>query len=165
MADVVFCQKQNFFDSDPFLRWARLIVYEDEYADCLDSASPFLFMFDLGQNLCIGNPKIPVGISETEDYSETRDEYEEHKEKIIKELLEVEKLNPQVLLYTTANRIKEAFYADWTKSMKLNCKVNEEKEIMYWGLCGKNDCALLVAFEDLSYYSEGKDYLDEYCDY
>lgn len=160
MANVVFCQQQNFFDSAPFARWARLIVYEDEYSDCLESASPFLFVFDV-EKRCIGTQKIPVGISETEDFSETRDEYEEHKEAIEK-LLKNEKLKPQVLLYTTASRIKEAFYGDYTNSMKLNCKVNEEKELMYWSICGENDCTLLVAFEDLSAYKEGQEYLDNY---
>lgn len=163
MADVVFCQQQKFFDSTPFERWARLIVYEDDYADCLKSASPFLFMFNV-EKRCIGTQKIPVGISESEDFSNTRGEYEEHKEKIIKELLEGEHLKPQVLLYTTANRIKEAYYSDYTNSMKLNCKVNEEKELMYWSLCGENDCAVLVAFENLSAYKDGQEYLDEFFD-
>lgn len=161
MADVVFCQQQKFFNSDPYIRWARLIIYEDEYSDCLESASPFLFIFDLPKR-CIGTQQIPVGISETIDFSETREEYEEHKEKIIKELLESENLKPQVLLYTTADRIKEAFYCDWDDSMKLNCKINSDKEIMYWGFCGENDNSLLVAFEDLSIYKEGQEYLDEH---
>lgn len=43
MADVRFCQQQELFNSEPFDRWARLIVYEDEYSDCISSASPFLF--------------------------------------------------------------------------------------------------------------------------
>lgn len=161
MADVVFCQQQKFFNADPYFRWARLIVYEDEYSDCLESASPFLFMFNLEER-CIGARKIPVGISETIDFSETNEEYEEHKEKIIKELLEGENLNPQVLFYTTADRIKEAFYADCDESMKLNCKVNDDKEIMYWGFCGEKNCALLVAFEDLSVYKDDQEYLDEH---
>ena len=157
MADVVFCQEQKFFDSDPFKRWARLIVYEDEYADCLESGSPFLFRFDV-ENRCIGTQEIPVGIAETEDFSETRKVYEGWKSEIVKVLSEDEKLKPQVLLFTTADRIKEAFYNDYTESMKLNCKVNKGKAIMYWALCGKNDCALLVAFEFLSIYKEGQEY-------
>lgn len=161
MADVVFCQQQKFFDSAPFMRWARLIVYEEDYSDCLESGSPFLFVFNLEQRF-IGTQKIPVGISETEDFSDTKEEYENHKEKIVKELLEGEKLKPQVLLYTTAERIKEAFYRDSTNSMKLNCRVNAEKEIMYWALCGEKDCALVIAFEDLSVYDEGQEYINEY---
>jgi len=155
MADVVFCQMQKFFNSDPFERWARLIVYEDEYSDCLESASPFLFQFN--EKRCIGTQRIQVGISE----DDTIAEYEEHQEEIVK-LLEEENLKPQVLFYTTADRFKEAFYGDCTNSMKWNCKVNDEKEVMYWSYCGKNDCALLVAFEDLSIYREGLEY---FCDF
>lgn len=46
--------------------------------------------------------------------------------------------------------------------MKWNCKVNDEKEVMYWSLCGENDCAALMAFEDLSIYKEGLEYLNKH---
>ena len=157
MADVVFCQRQKFFEGGIVERWARVVAYEDDYSDCLDSASPLLFMFQDGR-LC---NQIPVGISETEEYREVMLDYTEHNDEII-ELLQKEKLKVQVILYTTSSLIKEAFYRDYTDSMELKVKVTKEKELCYFATCGEKDCALLVAFEDLSVYKEDLEYLEDH---
>lgn len=156
MADVVFCQRQKFFEGGIVERWARVVIYEDEHSDCLETASPLLFMFQNGR-LC---NQIPVGISETEEYSKVISDYMEHKDEIV-ELLQKEKLNPQVILYTTPSLIKEAFYRDYTESMELKVKVTKEKELCYFAACGEQNCALLVAFEDLSVYKEDLKYLED----
>lgn len=132
MADVVFYQKQEFFNSNPVCRWARLIINEDDYSTYAEEDDYFSFDFESGQ--CIGSKKIPVGIT-VEDYVGMKSEYENYQEKILN-LLKEENLNPQVILYITADRFKEAFYCDYTKSMNLNCKANEDRELMYWGFCG-----------------------------
>lgn len=150
MADVVFYQKQEFFNSNPMCRWARLIIREDDYSESAEDDEHITFDFEDEQ--CIGTKKIPVGIT-CEYYMEIKLEYENHRKKIIN-LLEDEALNPQVILYTTADIFKEAFYCDYTKTMKLNSKANSDRELIYWGFCGSNDCALLIAFEDLSIYKE-----------
>lgn len=163
MADVRFWQGQELFDAEPYERWARLIVYEDEYADCMESGSPFLFeitwpdrFMEQEKILVIGQEKIPVGISNCDEES-TYDAHKETIEKLLGE--EIQKVD--VVLYTTSNRFKEAFYHDFQHTMQLNSKITDEKEIMYWSYCGKNDSVLLVAFEGLSSYRECKQYLDE----
>ncbi len=153
MADVIFCQQQNFFKSEPFARWARLIIYEDDYSDCLLSESPFLFEITTIP-LFIGEKNFPVGISE---YDET-DNYDDH-QGIIEKLLRDEIQNVDVILYTTSDRIKEAFYNDFENAMQLNSKVTVEKELLYWSYCGKDNKVLLVAFENLSGYRECEEYL------
>ena len=155
MADVRFYQEQQLFDAEPLQRWARLIVYEDDYSNCLDSVSPFLFQFT-NINLFFGERKIPVGISEYDEASN----YDTHKE-IIDQLLLHELQKVDVVFYTTSERIKEAYYNDFEEAMHLNIKTTNDKEIMYWSYCGKNDCALLVAFENLSDYKECLEYLQE----
>lgn len=155
MAEIIFCQKQKRFNSiTPFDRWARLIVYEDDYADCQDNVGPFQFLFI---EKLIGPKIIPVGISEAGDFQEVQKDYKIHEThiKTLLENLEEEKLEVDVILYTTDSRIKEAYYADYTKKMQLNIEIIEKKEIMYWATCGENNCGLIVAFEDLSVYKEG----------
>lgn len=157
MADVIFYQQQELFYAEPLQRWARLIVYEDEYSDYLESESPFLFHFT-NINHFFGERKIPVGISECDEESTTKSEYDAHIA-IIEEFLLHELQKVDVVLYTTSERIKEAFYNDFEEAMHLNIKITDDKEIMYWSYCGKNDCALLVAFENLSHYKECLEYL------
>lgn len=166
MADVRFCQQQELFKSEPFDRWARLIVYEDEYSDCIDSASPFSFQLTcesyrrFSGNRFIGEKKIPVGISEWDEAGTMREHYDTHQE-IIENLLKEDIQKVDVVLYTTSERFKEAFYNDFENTMNFNSKITDEKEILYWSYCGKNNRVLLVAFEDLSSYKEGKEYLDD----
>lgn len=158
--DVVFCQTQKLFNGGIRERWARLIVYDGEYADCLESGSPFLFMFR--EEWTIDSGKILVGISETRGFHETREEFEEYREWIEK-LLKEEELKPQVILYTTAKRFREAFFNDYTESMRWNSKANnEERAVIYWSYCGEKDCALLLAVEDFVDCREGLDYFEEF---
>lgn len=106
--------------------------------------------------------KIWVGISETLGFHETREEFEKYREWIEK-LLKEEELKPQVILYTTANRYREAFFNDYTKSMRWNSKANnEERAVIYWSYCGEKDCALLLAVEDFVDCREGLDYFEEF---
>ncbi len=161
MAEIIFCQKQTRYESTkPFDRWARLIVYEDDVGDSFDSISPFQFLFK--QSLIIGAKLMPVGISETgENFMEAEKDYKLH-ENAIKALLEREELEMKidVILYTSVSRIKEAYYADYTTKMELKCEP-DKKEITYWATCGEDNCGLLIAFEDLSIYKEGLEYLEE----
>ena len=152
MADVVFGQLQSSFSSEPYERWARVIIGQDDYADCYEAQTPLMFAFDEENWYCSYHEfskKYPVGISVC---GVSADEFKAHKEKIEKVLFKEEGLCPEAFLYTDADTIKEAFYKDFTDTMKLHCKINEDKEIMYWAACGANDCAILVAFEDLSDY-------------
>lgn len=101
MADVVFYQKQEFFNSNPVCRWARLIINEDDYSTYAEEDDYFSFDFESGQ--CIGSKKIPVGIT-VEDYIGMKSEYENYQEKILN-LLNEEKYG-NIINATWTNRME-----------------------------------------------------------
>ena len=110
----------------------------------------------------IGFGEIWVGISEDCNFSERKGEFEEYRE-WIEQLLKEEGLKPQVILFTSADLFREAYYNDFTRTMSWNSKGNdEERAVIYWSKCGKDDCALLLAVENFVSCREGYDYFSEY---
>ena len=140
MLEVIFLQEQSMFEGGTiFERYAKIISREEELVEKNNEKLFLRVIGDDGEEVSVDG----ATLLETDDVDIVHNPYVfQTVERIVKGL----EVKPDVIFSTSIERILQISRNVEEGELELHfVPLNSQKDVLYYGKCGKNDSTLLVA--------------------